>query len=54
MAFAQFIGAQAKALHRAGAEILHQDISLRDELGKNLAADRAFYVNRERALAAVG
>src|SRR5712671_3597920 len=53
MALAQFIGAEAKALHGAGSEILHQHVSLRDELGEDLAADRTLDVDRQRALATV-
>jgi hypothetical protein len=51
---AQFVGAEAEPFHGAGAEILHQHVGLRDQLGKNFAAGRALDVDRERALAAIG
>src|SRR5260221_7500886 len=51
---AQLVEAEAEPLHGAGAEILHQHVGLRDQLGKDYAADRALDVNRERTLAAIG
>ena len=53
MALAQFIGAKAEPFRRAGAKVLHQDITLSDELGHHLASGLALDVNRQRALAAV-
>ena len=39
--------AETEALHGAGAEILHQDVCLRDQLGENLSAGCAFDVDRQ-------
>jgi hypothetical protein len=50
---AQLVGTETKALHGAGPEILHQDVGLRDQFGEDLTTDRAFYVDRKRALTAV-
>ena len=53
MALAQFAGPEAEPLHGAGTKILHQHVGLRHELGQNFAANFAFDVDRQRALATV-
>ncbi len=54
MALAQLREAQAKPLHGAGAEILHQHVRLPDQLGQHLAPDVGLDVDGKRTLAAVG
>ena len=51
---AQFLDAEAKPLHGAGAKILHQHVRLRDQFGKHLAAAVGLDIDRERTLAAIG
>ena len=53
MALAQFVGAEPKPLHGAGAKILHQHVGLCHQPRENLATNGALDIDRQRALAAV-
>src|SRR5260370_39973601 len=53
MRLALYVGANSGPFRGAGAEVLHQDITLSDELGHHRAPGLALDVDRQRTLAAV-